>query len=82
MKPRRMDPQKRKWAEGSISNYSPPTTIEVATGVFAFVSPPVNGVILYHVEDLRTTIAVLATYLAADFMASFSIATLDEALAE
>jgi hypothetical protein len=57
-----LDPQRRTWLAGSASTYSPPNVVTLSWGVFAFVSPPVNGVILYYIEDLRIDILCIAAY--------------------
>ena len=45
-----LDPQRRQWNSGSISTYTPPTVIPLGWGCFAIVSPPIRGVILYHID--------------------------------
>jgi hypothetical protein len=52
------DPLKRRWVPGMT--YQPPKVIQLNWGTYAFVMPPVAGVILYQVEDFRLTIAALA----------------------
>ena len=59
----RLDPQKRQWDAGSIETYSPPPFITLSGGVFAIVSPPVRGVILYEVEDLRVDSFLIGVYI-------------------
>jgi RHS repeat-associated protein len=55
-----LDPLKRTWRTGS--SYDPPNFLPIGFGVFAVVSPPVNGVILYEVVNIPLVVAALATY--------------------
>jgi RHS repeat-associated protein len=75
------DLQGRSWEAGSIADYCPPQIIELKFGVFAFVLPPANGVILYEVEDMRLTLTVLASYMAAQIQADLEQAVLVNTLA-
>ena len=68
------DPQKQQWNAGYMSNYTPPTFISLGTGVFAIVSPPVRGVIVYQVEDLRASAFMLGVFLGAQINADVGIA--------
>jgi RHS repeat-associated protein len=72
-----LDPQKRRWNAGSFATYSPPSFVPIGFGVFATVSPPIRGVILYQVIDLRITVAVLATYYATQIETDLAEATLE-----
>jgi len=76
-----LDPQRRKWTAGSNATYTPPPLLSLQIGVFAVVSPPIRGVILYQVEDLRITVAVLSAYFAAQIADDIGQAILINTLA-
>jgi len=76
-----LDPQRRQWDAGSMATYTPPPFISLSWGVFAIVSPPVRGVILYHVEDLRLDAIVVGAYMASQIEVDVAEATLVNTLA-
>jgi hypothetical protein len=76
-----LDPYRRTWQAGSIASYTPPTVINLKWGVFAFVSPPVNGVILYYIEDLRLDILCIAAFMSTQIKLDLAVATLVNTLA-
>jgi RHS repeat-associated protein len=47
-----------KWVPGG-ENYTPPNVIPISWGVVAHVAPPIGGVILYNIEDIRMEILTL-----------------------
>jgi RHS repeat-associated protein len=69
-----LDPQKRQWQAGSIGTYTPPSFISLSYGVFAVVSPPVRGVILYYVEDVRLDAILVGAYMASQIQMDVGIA--------
>ncbi len=71
----------RQWNAGSLATYIPQPFIGISFGVFAIVSPPVRGVILYQVHDLRLTVVVLAAYYATQIKTDVAAATLLNTLA-
>jgi len=76
-----LDPLRRTWNPGSVSTYTPPQVVTLSWGVFAFVSPPVNGVILYYIEDLRIDILCIAVYASTQIKMDLAEATLLNTLA-
>jgi RHS repeat-associated protein len=54
---RTLDPRRRKWEAGSWTVFLPPPIIPIKPMVCAFISPPIDGVILYYIEDWRPNIA-------------------------
>lgn len=72
--------REHRWVPGST--YVPPSVIPLDPLVFAIVGPSVGGVILYQVEDLRATAALIGVFIGAEIEAAVGVATLNEALAE
>jgi RHS repeat-associated protein len=67
------DPDKsRPWTRGTAANYTPPRTIPVGYGAMALVTPPVLGLIVYDVYDLKVAIAALAAIAVASMTAQMS----------
>jgi hypothetical protein len=54
------DPLGRKWIPGLT--YMPPPVVAIDAYSFAFVKPPLLGVILYEVVDLRPAIGLVTAY--------------------
>ncbi len=71
----RADPLQRQWNAGSVDTYTPPAFIPISFGVFAIATPPIRGVILYEVQDLRLTAIILGAYLGSQIKLDIGIAT-------
>ncbi|MBZ4421853.1 RHS repeat-associated core domain-containing protein [Myxococcus sp. RHSTA-1-4] len=69
---RYFDPAKRHWDYGST--YIPPVIMQIEPMVYALVSPPVQGVIIYEVLDFRLYLAAIAAYGAYSLSTSISMA--------
>jgi len=54
------DPLKRPWIPGF--SYIPPSLIKLDPITFATVSPPVAGIIIYEVIDLKPAVALVVAY--------------------
>jgi hypothetical protein len=70
------DPQHRHWTAGSAEDYTPPPSIIVGIAVIAFIAPPVNGVIIYRLFDLKPfliTAAALGAYGIGTYLAAAEV---------
>jgi len=76
---RKNDPLGRTWKRGT--SYIPPSVVEIDPITIAIVSPPVAGVILYEVVDLKPAIAFVTVYMAAQIKLDLGIVMLRGALA-
>jgi RHS repeat-associated protein len=68
------DPVKRKWVAGQT--YIPPSMVPCGYAAIALVSPPVNGVILYEVLDMKVIIAAVAVVVYYDLRVTLASVTL------
>lgn len=68
-----LDPLGRIWSPGSPVTYSPPSVINLGTGAYAIVSPPVSGVILYQVVDFKQAAVLIAAYSATRIQLQLSV---------
>jgi len=68
----RLDPSANvlPWRFGD--EYEPPPVLELGTGSFAFINPPLMGVITYEVVDFRLMTLLVLSASAADMTASMS----------
>jgi RHS repeat-associated protein len=73
------DPLGRTWIPGV--SYMPPSMVDIDPLTFAIVSPPISGVILYEVVDLKPAVAMVTAYAAYRVSQSVSTAIMLNSLA-
>jgi RHS repeat-associated protein len=57
-----LDPAKNIWIPGEAWDYTPPPIIPINSFTFAIVTPPVGGIIIYQVVDVRMTLVDIALF--------------------